>query len=132
MNNTNTKRMLKSDKLLSYSRYYSIFGQQQQDKLDLSDMSLSISNKLFINEIDQSPEKKYKIIKTLGHGSYGDVFLAINIYSKEKVAIKKIYKSSEDLLSDGEIVDETKIFKNLSHPDIVKMIEFMELKMLII
>ena len=124
LSSTKSNEMPKSDKLLSYSRYYTIFGQQQPDKLDNSDMSLSISNRLFINEIDQSPEKKYKIIKTLGHGSYGDVFLATNIYSKEKVAIKKIYKSSEDLLSDGEIVDEIKILKNLSHPDIVKIIEF--------
>ena len=124
LSSTKSNEIPKSDKLLSYSRYYTIFGQQQPDKLDNSDMSLSISNRLFINEIDQSPEKKYKIIKTLGHGSYGDVFLATNIYSKEKVAIKKIYKSSEDLLSDGEIVDEIKILKNLSHPDIVKIIEF--------
>ena len=124
LNTTKSNGMLKSDRYSSYSRYYSIFGQQPSDKLDTSDMSISISNRLFINEIDQSPEKKYKILKAFGHGSYGDVFLAINIYSKEKVAIKKIYKSSEDLLSDGEIVDEIKILKNLSHPDIVKMIEF--------
>ena len=94
------------------------------EKLDLSDISLSITNKLFINEIEQSPEKKYKILNNLGHGSYGDVFLAMNIYTKEKFAIKKIYKTNEDLLSDGILIDEIEILKNLSHPDIVKIIEF--------
>ena len=94
------------------------------DKLDLSDISISFSKGLFINEIDQSPTQKYKVIKTIGHGSYGDVFLAYNIYTKEKVAIKKIYKSNEELLSDGIIVDEIEILKNLHHPDIVKIIEF--------
>ena len=94
------------------------------DKLDCSEISISISNKLFINEIDHSPEQKYKIIKNIGNGSYGDVFLAYNIYTKEKVAIKKIYKSNEQLLSDGIIIDEIEILKSLNHPDIVKIIEF--------
>ena len=94
------------------------------EKLDNSDISLSISNKLFINEIEQSPEKKYKIISTIGHGSYGDVFLAYNIFTKQKVAIKKIYRSNDDALNDGFILDEIEILKSLNHPDIVKIIEF--------
>ena len=53
LNNINTNGIQKSDKFLSYSRYQNIFGQQQPDKLDFSDISLSISNKLFINELDQ-------------------------------------------------------------------------------
>ena len=79
---------------------------------------------MLINEISQSPEKKYKVLKNIGHGSFGDVFLAYNIYTKVKVAIKKIFKSNEDLLSDGEIMDEIEILKCLNHPDIVKIIEF--------
>ena len=124
--NTNTKTtniiVRKTDGILS-SKYNQIF-RHHSDKLDLSDISLSVSNKLFINEIEQSPEKKYKILKNIGNGSYGDVFLAYNIYTKEKVAIKKIYKSNEQLLSDGIILDEIEILKNLNHPDIVKIIEF--------
>ena len=109
--NTNTKTtniiVRKTDGILS-SKYNQIF-RHHSDKLDLSDISLSVSNKLFINEIEQSPEKKYKILKNIGNGSYGDVFLAYNIYTKEKVAIKKIYKSNEQLLSDGIILDEIEI-----------------------
>ena len=123
MNTTKSNGIIrKTDGLLS-SRYNQIF-RQPTEKLDLSDISLSISNKLFINEIEQSPEKKYKILNTIGHGSYGDVFLAYNTQTKEKVAIKKIYKSNEDLLNDGEILDEIEILKSLNHPDIVKIIEF--------
>ena len=124
--NTNTKTtniiVRKTDGILS-SKYNQIF-RHHSDKLDLSDISLSVSNKLFINEIEHSPEKKYKILKNIGNGSYGDVFLAYNIYTNEKVAIKKIYKSNEQLLSDGIILDEIEILKNLNHPDIVKIIEF--------
>ena len=113
----------KTDGLLSPQRSNYNY-RNPSEKLDISDISLSISNKLIINEIDQSPEKKYKIVQNLGNGSYGDVFLAYNIYTKEKVAIKKIYKSNEAALSDGEILDEVKILKSLDHPDIVKIIEF--------
>ena len=67
--------------------------------------NISINNSLFINELNFSPEKKYKIISNIGQGSYGNVFLATNIYTKEKVAIKKIYKSN-DVISESEIINE--------------------------
>ena len=85
---------------------------------------LSISNKLFIDENYDIPVKKYRIISELGSGSFGTVYLAQNIYTKEKVAMKQIKKSCEDLLSDGEIRDEIEILKTLDHPDIVKINEF--------
>ena len=86
--------------------------------------SISISNKLFINEISEYlPSKKYKILSKLGSGSFGNVFLAENKYTKEKVAMKIIKKANKDLLSDGEIKDEIDILKNLEHPDIVRIIE---------
>ena len=85
--------------------------------------NISINNSLFINELNFSPEKKYKILSNIGQGSYGDVFLAMNIYTKEKVAIKKIYKSI-DAISESEIINEIEILKKLNHPDIVKVLEF--------
>jgi calcium-dependent protein kinase len=86
--------------------------------------SISISNKLFINEISEYlPSKKYKILSKLGSGSFGNVYLAQNRYTKEKVAMKIIKKANKDLLSDGEIKDEIDILKTLEHPDIVRIIE---------
>ena len=119
INKKTTKGIIKKiDGLLGAYRYYDTYG-IKSEKLDISDNSISISNRLLINEINQSPEKKYKMLHNIGNGSYGDVFLAYNIYTKEKVAIKKIYKTTEDLLSDGKITDEIKILKSLNHPDIV-------------
>ena len=86
--------------------------------------NLLISNRLFINELYDNPEKKYKIIEKIGVGSYGQVYLAENIFTKESIAMKEIKKSTEDLLSDGEIMDEINILKNLDHPDIVRIMEF--------
>ena len=85
---------------------------------------ISISNRLFINEIKEIPETKYTIKKLLGVGSFGRVFLAQNIYTSEYIAMKEIPKTSEDLLTDSEIIDEIEILKNLDHPDIVRIMEF--------
>ena len=91
------------------------------DTLNLT--SLSVTGKLFINEIGYSPEKKYKIISNIGQGSYGNVYLAYNIYTNQKVAIKKIYKTLDEI-TEEEIINEIEILKKLNHPDIVKILEF--------
>ena len=85
---------------------------------------ISISNRLFINEIKEIPKKKYITQKLLGVGTYGQVFLVQNKYTKEYFAMKEIPKTAEDLLSDNEIMDEIDILKNLDHPDIVRITEF--------
>ena len=100
-------------------------SREKPDIINLKEESqISISNRLFINEIKEIPEKKYKIKKLLGIGSFGRVFLAQNIITSEYIAMKEIPKTSEDLLTDNEIMDEIEILKNLDHPDIVRILEF--------
>ena len=99
-----------------------------RERLDITGIKeesmISISNRLFINEIKEIPKKKYITQKLLGVGTYGQVFLVQNKYTKEYFAMKEIPKTSEDLLSDNEIMDEIEILKNLDHPDIVRITEF--------
>ena len=99
-----------------------------REKLDITNLkeesNISISNRLFINEIKEIPKLKYNIIRLIGVGTYGKVFLVQNKYTKEFLAMKEIPKTSEDLLSDNEIMDEIEILKNLDHPDIVRINEF--------
>ena len=103
----------------------SSFGGSSIGSSFLSDgeSNISISNKLFIDETNDNPTKKYEILSKLGSGSFGSVYLARNKYTNEKVAMKQIKKSSANLLSDGEITDEIEILKTLDHPDIVRIIE---------
>ncbi len=65
---------------------------------------------------------KYKITKTLGDGTYGSVVKAINIATKEEVAIKEMKKkfySWEECMALREI----KSLRKLNHQQIVKLKE---------
>lgn len=65
---------------------------------------------------------KYKIIKNLGDGTYGNVAQATNTQTGEVVAIKKMKKkfySWDECMSLREI----KALRKLNHPNIVKMKE---------
>ena len=99
-----------------------------KERLDITSIKeesmISISNRLFINEIKEVPKTKYIVQRTLGVGTFGKVFLVQNKLTKELFAMKEIPKTSEDLLSDTEIIDEIEILKNLDHPDIVRITEF--------
>ena len=65
---------------------------------------------------------RYKILKTLGDGTYGSVVKAINKQTNEEVAIKKMKKkfySWEECMALREI----KSLRKLNHSQIVKLKE---------
>lgn len=69
----------------------------------------------------------YKLEKTIGKGSYGKVKLASNIYTKEKLAIKFIAKSSIKKPSHLiRIRREINLLKLLHHPHIVRLVDHFE------
>lgn len=66
--------------------------------------------------------KKYKIVKTIGKGSYGTVKQCVHIYTGKNYAIKFIDKTT--IIKPAHIVRikrEITILKLLSHPNIVKV-----------
>ena len=67
---------------------------------------------------------KYKMTNKIGEGSYGAVFLAHNLFTQQKVAIKRIVKSEENKIDELERKNEINILKKLDHPNILKIIEF--------
>ena len=88
------------------------------------ELKLKVTINTIIEENKGLPTMKYKIVSRLGDGSYGTVYLAINIMTKAKVAMKKIKKVKENEVDDLEIKNEIDILKKLDHPNIVKILEF--------
>ncbi len=66
--------------------------------------------------------KRYKILSLIGDGTYGLVYMATNIESREKVAIKAMKRKYH---SWDEVMDlrEVKSLKKLHHPNVVKLKE---------
>ena len=71
--------------------------------------------------------KKYKILKTLGDGTFGSVVKAINKKTRQIVAIKKMkkrYRSWKEIVNLAEL----KFLMKLHHPNIVDIIEIIKYK----
>jgi calcium-dependent protein kinase len=88
------------------------------------ELKLKVTINAIIEENKGLPTMKYKILSRLGDGSYGTVYLAMNIMTKTKVALKKIKKVKENEVDDLEIKNEIDILKKLDHPNVVKILEF--------
>ena len=88
------------------------------------ELKLKVTVNTVVEENKGLPTMKYKILSRLGDGSYGTVYLAMNIITKAKVAMKKIKKVKENEVDDLEIKNEIDILKKLDHPSVVKILEF--------
>ena len=68
---------------------------------------------------------KYKIIKQIGKGSYGTVYLCEDKNNKnQQYVIKRINLSKLSEKEREETINETKILQKLDHQNIIKFIEF--------
>lgn len=66
--------------------------------------------------------ERFKKLETLGDGSFGQVFKALDTLSNETVAVKKFkqkYKTWEECMMDPEV----RALIKLVHPNIVKLKE---------
>jgi male germ cell-associated kinase len=71
--------------------------------------------------------EKYKIIRTLGDGTFGSVVKAVNKTTREVVAIKRMkkrYRSWRQIMDLAEL----KFLMKLHHPNIVDIQEIMKHK----
>ena len=59
------------------------------------ELKLKVTINTLIEETNGLPTMKYKVISRLGDGSYGSVYLAINLMTKANVAMKKINKKKK-------------------------------------
>ncbi|OMJ85030.1 hypothetical protein SteCoe_13752 [Stentor coeruleus] len=67
----------------------------------------------------------YQYIKQIGHGAYGVVVSATDRRSGNKVAIKKIPKTFEDLIDAKRILREIKLLTFFEHENIISLIDLL-------
>jgi hypothetical protein len=67
------------------------------------------------------PDLAYSMLKQIGQGAYGQVYLARNCWTEKLVAVKKIPVYAK--LEQSRIADEIKATKEAEHPNIVNFIE---------
>eukprot|EP00123_Amoebidium_parasiticum_P014796 comp22646_c0_seq1/m.34898 comp22646_c0_seq1/g.34898 ORF comp22646_c0_seq1/g.34898 comp22646_c0_seq1/m.34898 type:complete len:848 (-) comp22646_c0_seq1:122-2665(-) len=67
--------------------------------------------------------KHYKIIKSLGEGSYGQVKLAEDLNTGTKVALKLVFKSAESYETE---LEEVKLMQGLVHPFVIRLLEMID------
>ena len=65
---------------------------------------------------------KYQIIKSIGDGTYGQVYEGINIETNEKVAIKKL-KNKMSSWEECILQNEIRFLRKLDNENIIKLIE---------
>lgn len=68
-------------------------------------------------QADADPEKFFQITEKLGEGSYGSVYRATHLPTKQQVAIKKLPMTSKELVSDT--VREIAFMKEIASPYVV-------------
>ena len=69
----------------------------------------------------------YEIKSIIGEGGMGDVYLAVHLKLRHKVAIKILkFKYASKLNIRNRFLSEARILAQLNHPNIIKYIEHFE------
>ena len=115
----------------SYNRSISLIEKQRLSSLFYKDeMRLRVKTQALVDATQGLPNEKYKVIKKIGDGTYGTVYLAENTITNLKVALKCVNKSrmkninEKDKDKENPTQSEIDIVKQLDHPNIVKIIEY--------
>ncbi|XP_073410659.1 serine/threonine-protein kinase MARK2-like [Dendrobates tinctorius] len=76
---------------------------------------------------DEQPHiGNYRLLKTIGKGSFAKVKLARHVLTGEEVAVKILDKTQLNSSSLQKLFREVRIMKVLNHPNIVKLFEVIE------
>lgn len=67
------------------------------------------------------PDKIFEDLREIGHGSFGAVYYARNLISREIVAIKKMsYLGKQSLEKWQDILKEIRFLRQLNHPNTIE------------
>lgn len=90
---------------------------------------LTIDKSMFVHEQKGRIKAKYRILETIGKGSYGEVKKILHKSSGEYRAMKIIVKEDVSHEFRQALINEIEILKQLDHPNIVKIYEFYQDKL---
>lgn len=80
----------------------------------------SVETKVEVNSSNTNNKSvNYKIIKNIGNGNYGQVFLAYNEEEKKEYAIKKVNLKEINAKDKENLENEIKLLEELQHPNII-------------
>ncbi|GBG25385.1 Mitogen-activated protein kinase 6 [Hondaea fermentalgiana] len=71
-------------------------------------------------------DRRYELIKLIGHGAYGVVVSALDRTTGEKVAIKKVPRAFDDLIDAKRILREIKLLRHFDHENIIAMRDILQ------
>lgn len=79
-----------------------------------------------LRDVSRKSIERYQIGEVLGEGAFSVVYSAFDSVTKETVAIKAIKKYQLDEKQRNNVLKEVNLMKQLNHPNIVKLIDFVE------
>ena len=85
-----------------------------------------ISGNLFIKKGVGTLYDNYQVGKTLGKGTFGEVFLCTHYDTKDLRAVKWVNKDLLNKDSHAQIINEINILRSLDHPNIVRIYEYFD------
>lgn len=90
----------------------------------INDLKLITSNLIF--ESSEPFNKYYKIIESLGGGSFGKVYRCLHLITNQERALKivKLQSKESDGQDAGKIIKEIEFLAQLDHPQIMKVYEY--------
>ncbi len=85
---------------------------------------MTIDKAVFVQEQKGRIKAKYRVLETIGKGSYGEVKKILHKVTGELRAMKVIRKEDVSKEYQQSLLNEIDILKQLDHPNIVKIYEF--------
>jgi len=84
-----------------------------------------VERSLFIRQNAGSVEDRYELGPRIGHGAYGEVFLATLRTTGERRVCKRVRQQQQKAPSE-DLVDEIDLLRGLDHPNIIRIFEYFE------
>lgn len=75
------------------------------------------------SESNNAIRSTYSVLSKVGEGTYASVFLARNVKTGEKVAIKKIKVANSSDGMDMSAIREVKVLQELRHPNVIRLVD---------